>query len=417
MITRRGLLRGAVAGGLTAASTSFPRLFTSVAAQPGPNGDPRVFILNAQTLATIRDKIAANDPSVIPALMRSIRYSKRLAVNPPVSVIQKDKAPPSGDKHDYFSIGRYYWPDPSKPDGLPWINRDGVVNPDAVSLPDQTNISHLTTWVDAFSTAYTFTGDESHATLAATFLRTWFVAPDTRMNPNLNYASNFPGNADGQPTGMIDTALFGRLIDNIGFIEHSPSWSDDDKAGIRDWMSQYLNWALTSSFGMREGRAPQNHGTWYDVQVVAMARFVGRDDLAQQILQDSVGKRIATQIEPDGRQPQEIARTTSLHYSVYNLTALCNLASLAANMNIDLWNAQTTDGRSIRKALDFVLPYILGQGAWPYPQINTFDFTEMSIPLRQAATGYGDAKYWDAAQKIEGDDSINNVGNLLYLRP
>jgi hypothetical protein len=417
MVTRRALLKAGVAAGLFAVRSGPASFFAAVAAAPGPYGDPRVFILNAQTLATVRDRIAANDPGVLSALKSHVNAATRLLTQAPVSVINKDRVPPSGDIHDYFSIGRYYWPDPTTPDGLPWIIRDGVVNPDVVSLPNQQDLEKLTTWVDALSLAYTFTGDERFAMQAGVLLRTWFLAPDTRMNPNLNYAANFPGHADGQSYGIIDTALFGRLVDNIGLIEHSPSWSDDDQAGIREWMSQYLDWLLTSPLGQMEGQAPNNHGTWYDVQVVALARFTGRDDVAQQVLQESVGKRIATQIAPDGRQPEELTRTTSLHYSMYNLTALCDLASLAATMYLDLWHAQTSDGRSIRGAIDFVLPYVLGQENWPYPQINTFSLTEFDLPLRQAATGYGNAGYWDAAEQIEGAHAATAQGRLLYLRP
>ncbi len=394
-----------------------PWPITRVAARPGPNGDPRVFVLNAGTLAIIRDKIAANDPSVMPAFRSRVNAANALVTKAPLSVVNKNLTPPSGDMHDYYSIGRYYWPDPTKPDGLPWIIRDGQVNPDAVALPNQADLGRLFTWADGLSKAYTFTGDERYASELGILLRAWFLAEDTRMNPNLNYASSFPGRADGQFYGIIDTAMMSRLIDNIGLIEHSSSWTAEDQAGMRDWMSRYLDWLLTSSFGKAERATTNNHGTWYDVQVVSMARFIGRDDLAQQVLQESVGYRIAGQIEPDGRQPQELTRMTSLHYSVYNLTAFCNLASLAANMNIDLWHAQTADGRGIRKALDFLLPYLLGQRAWPYPQINTFDFTELSLPLRQAATGYGDGAYWDAAQQLEGANTATNQGNLLYVRP
>ena len=45
----------------------------------------------------------------------------------PWSVMDKQHVPPSGDKHDYMSLGPYWWPDPDKPDGLPYIRRDGEV--------------------------------------------------------------------------------------------------------------------------------------------------------------------------------------------------------------------------------------------------------------------------------------------------
>ena len=48
--------------------------------------------------------------------------------------MMKEKTPSSGDKHDYMSQARYFWPDPAKPDGLPYINRDGISNPELNKL-------------------------------------------------------------------------------------------------------------------------------------------------------------------------------------------------------------------------------------------------------------------------------------------
>lgn len=35
------------------------------------------------------------------------------------TVVNKAVLPPSGDKHDYMSMAPYWWPDETKPDGLP----------------------------------------------------------------------------------------------------------------------------------------------------------------------------------------------------------------------------------------------------------------------------------------------------------
>ena len=66
--------------------------------------------------------------------LRNLRFSanrtRALAIR---TVMDKERTAPSGDKHDYYSIGRYFWPDDAKSDGLPWVRRDGQVNPDVFS--------------------------------------------------------------------------------------------------------------------------------------------------------------------------------------------------------------------------------------------------------------------------------------------
>ena len=55
-----------------------------------------------------------------------------------------------------------------------------------------------------------------------------------------------------------------------------------------------------------------------------------------------------------------------------NLRGLLQLAHLGRQVGVDLCSAQTPDGRSIRKALDFLAPYAKGERKWPYQQINGF---------------------------------------------
>jgi len=69
----------------------------------------------------------SSEEKVILAL-KNLRVAADAALqNEPYSVTHKTIEPPSGDKHDYLSFSRYWWPDPKKPDGLPYIRKDGGV--------------------------------------------------------------------------------------------------------------------------------------------------------------------------------------------------------------------------------------------------------------------------------------------------
>lgn len=377
---------------------------------------PRLFLLDARTLDTIRQRVAAGDPSLAEAMKQLTDAAEAAVNNAPVSVMEKAQLPPSGDKHDYMSLAPYFWPDPAKPDGLPYINRDGERNPEEATIPDKTNYNRMVSSVDTLSLAYYLGGDERYAAQSARLLRTWFLDDATHMNPNLNYAQAVKGVTDGRGIGIIDTRDLAHLVDAIGLIGQSPSWTAADQDGMIGWFGQYLDWLLTSKNGKDEAKAANNHGSWYDVQIVAISLFVGRDDLARRTLQESGAKRIARQIEPDGRQPLELTRTISLHYSVFNLEALCDLATLGSREQIDLWHDVTPDGRGLREALDFVLPAALGQRPWPYPQISASNPAELSESLLQAATAFPDGPYGAAGWSTLGDQAASSALNLRYLR-
>ncbi len=375
---------------------------------------PRVFLLDPATMVKTRAACLANDAAVRPALQRLVKDAEKLLNAPPVSVMEKTQLPPSGDMHDYMSLGRYYWPDPKKPDGLPYISRDGETNPEINTIPDHGNLGQMVSVVQTLAVAYYLTGTESYAQHAARFIRTWFLDTATRMNPNLNFAQGVKGLDVGRSWGLIDSRGLAQVVDGIGLLEGYKGWRAEDQKSMMQWFSQYLEWLLTSKNGLGESRAENNHGVFYDVQAGTIAMFVGKTDVARRIVEEAKEKRIGRQIEPDGSQPRELARTTSQGYVRFNLEAFFLLANLSANIGVDLWNYRTEDGRSIRLALDWVLPFIRGEKEWAHKQIKKFDTAEYYPLLLQTSVQFNDPSYAELAWKLKGAQGLSDRIHLLF---
>ena len=299
----------------------------------------------------------------------------------PVSVMDKSVTPPSGDKHDYMSQAPYWWPDPTKPNGLPYVQRDGERNPEINKISDHDNLGRLAGHVATLGRAYRDTREERYAAHAARLLRTWFLDKDTRMNPHLEFGQGIPGITTGRGIGIIETRDLPRLIAGVRQIAPSKSWTASDDQGLRAWMREYLKWLVGSSHGQAESKNGNNHETWYDVQVAGLALYTDQKELARRTL-EGVKTRIARQIEPDGRQPRELSRTRSWDYSLFNLTAFFDLAAMGEQAGVDLWNYQTDDGRSLRRAYEYLLPYANRERPWPGKQITPFREGEFD-PLRE----------------------------------
>jgi hypothetical protein len=266
--------------------------------------------------------------------------------------------------------------------------------------------------VETLALGYYFTGEERYAERAALLLRTWFLDPATRMNPHLQFGQYISGVNTGRGVGLIETRLFVRVVDSIGLLAGSKAWTDSDQRGIEQWFDQFLRWMLESKHGREEAAAQNNHGTYYDVQVVSFALFLNRRELAAEVLRAAGNKRIAAQIEPDGRQPLELARTKAWSYSVGNLAGLMALARLGEHVGVDLWNFQTMDGRSIRAALGFLAPYGLNERQWPYPQINGFSAELVHPLLRQASVKFQEEQIRSLRDKLPAIDPASR-SNLL----
>ncbi len=368
-------------------------------ASPISSGPP-IFLHAPEVLARHKARFLADPRHPEPALARLLDEARKARTEKPFSVTEKTALPPSGDKHDYLSLAPYAWPDPRKPDGLPYVSRDGQSNPERDSIPDHAYFARIVALTETLGLAYYFTNDESFAEHAALLLRTFFVEPATRMNPNLDFAQGVRGKEDGRAAGIIDTAGMARLVDGVGLLAGSKSLSEADRDGLRAWFRDYLTWLRASELGRREGRAGNNHGTWYDVQTVSLALATGQIELAHEILQFSRKRRIGRQIDPDGSQPEELQRTRSWHYAVYNLQAFVELANLGDCAGVDLWHYQTPDGRSIRKAIAWLIPFGLGQKSWTTPEIGGVKADALWPILREAASRLQDPGFAEAAAHL-----------------
>lgn len=372
---------------------------------PATSGDAGLIL----DVARIR---AAGVASLSPHAREQLCAHAKAALNAgPFSVVHKTATPPSGDRHDYLSVGPYWWPDPRKADGLPYIRRDGEVHPDFTT--DKYDLGRLEQLVAALrdlAIGWVITGDSAYARHAAMLLRCWFLDPSTRMNPHLLYAQAIPGVCTGRGIGLIDTARFARSLDYVLMLSNSGEWTAQDDASLRAWFAQYLDWMLTHEYGQQERREHNNHGTWCDAQLASFALYVGRSDLALQIIAEVPRRRIFAHIKRDGRQKHELSRTRAFSYSCYNLEGLLSLAWLGRHVNIDLWNCRSKEGRRLRAAIDWLAPYADEALEWPYQQIGTdggADNPALGVSaraplyplLRQAAIAWNEPRYEDLAAR------------------
>jgi hypothetical protein len=334
----------------------------------------------------------------------------------PLTIVNKPILPSSGDKHDYTSVGPYWWADPDKPDGLPYIRRDGERNPE-VEKTDRPLLAKLISTVKTLGFAYGFTHREDYAAHAGLLLRTWFMNPETRMNPNLLFGQAIPGICEGRGIGLIETAGLAReMLPAVHFLRDSENWSDKDMAGLQAWFHAFLKWMLTHPYGVDEARNGNNHSTAYDVQVVTYALFVGKSDLARMTLEGVGERRIADQIEPDGQQPRELARTKALGYASMNLALLLELAEIGRQWGIDLINFESADGQSIRRAIDWLYPYWTGEQAWTLPQIQPFAPERAFGCMRLAAYHYLNMDFEPVKAELAGmkqEVRAKQIYNLL----
>ncbi|CNH84986.1 poly(beta-D-mannuronate) lyase [Yersinia massiliensis] len=359
--------------------------------------------LSAHELQQNQREIAQKQASkeTLLAYQQLLRQADKALTLPDLSVTDKTMVPPSGSKHDYLSLSAYWWPDSEKSDGLPWIRKDGLINPASKNGDsDGVRLADFTAQVQALTLAWYFSGEQLYADKAISLLRTWFMAPKTRMNPNLDFAQGVPGIAAGRGTGILDGRYFAtRIVDSLIMLRQNQHWTAQDENQMHQWMTQYLAWLQQSPAGKKEAAAPNNHGNWYGVQVAGIAWYLQQPKVVAEMA-ELLKSKLDTQLAADGSQPLELARTRSFHYSYFSLQAAVLMAQLADKVHVDLWRYKTPQGSSLTKALDFMAPYSDEQKKWPYRSLDQIGVRLVPL-LLQADKGLGENRYQQWVQQAD----------------
>ena len=365
-------------------------------------------------LARVKESLAM--PAYATAYQRLLADADGCMQQEPLSVMMKEQTAVSGDKHDYLSLSRYFWPDTTKADGLPYVSRDGMSNPELEKL-DRVRLQKMATGVTTLSLAWYFSGDERYAAKATEWLRVWFLDKATRMNPNLNYAQIVPGLYDGKGRcyGVIDGYSFVEMLDAVQLLEGSKAFTRRDAKALKAWFSEFLHWMLTSEQGIEEGRQLNNHATAHDVQVIAYAAYVGDRKVMDEYLGRFYEQRMLKQIEPDGRQPYELRRTLAFGYSQYNLTHMIDVFQIARNTGCQIEGLPL-----LEKAADFLAQY-LGKKVWDWPwqQISEWDYKQNELAKDLYRLSLLDPQRSDYL-KLSKDNIVRRFSDrffLLYYTP
>jgi hypothetical protein len=322
----------------------------------------------------------------------------------------------AGGPHDWSSEADYFWPDPKNPSG-PFVNRDGMTNPDNFVAHRELMLDFVRAF-DALAAAYKVTGDERYAQAAVRHLRAWFVDPATRMNPNLQYSQAIRGLNTGRGIGVIDTVHFAEVARGIEALRGSKSLSPADDAAVTGWFRDYLHWMCTSTYGLDESKRPNNHGTCWVLQAAAFAQLVGDQEVLSACRDRFERDLLPNQMANDGSFPLELARTKPYGYSIFDLDVMTALAQLLSRPRDNLVAFTLSDGRSLIRGVAFLEPYIADKTKWPKPPDamywNDWPVRQPSLVFGALAAGRGD--WLEVWKKLDADPTVEEVRRNFPIR-
>jgi len=336
----------------------------------------------------------------------------------PITVTAESCPRSAGGKHDFYSEGDYWWPDEKNLNG-PYIQKDGLTNPQNFTAHRLAMI-RLSRIVGALASAYQLTHDKKYAQQAIIHLKAWFINPETLMNPNLQYAQAIKGVATGRGIGIIDTIQLMEVVRGVEALQGAGVIANADLKAIKNWFSQYLTWLTTHQYGKNEMNAKNNHGTCWVMQAACFALFTGNEEVANFCRNRYKEVLLPGQMAADGSFPLELKRTKPYGYSIFNLDAMTTICQLLSTKKDNLWKYETPDGRSVKKGIAYLYPYLKDKSKWPFPHdVMHWD----SWPVAQPALVFGAAAYqntewlntWKAMEHEPSNEEI--IRNLPVRHP
>jgi hypothetical protein len=335
---------------------------------------------------------------------------------PPITVTAAISPRSAGGKHDFYSEGDYWWPDPVNPNG-PYIQRDGMTNPENF-VAHRLSMIRLSQVIGALASAYKITRDEKYVRQALLHLNAWFTDPATRMNPSLLYAQAIKGRHTGRGIGIIDTIHLMEVAQGVLVMQEANVFPKADLAGIKNWFGQYLTWLTTHPYGQDEMNAKNNHGTCWVMQVASFAKLTGNQQLLNFCRERYKTVLLPNQMAQDGSFPLELARTKPYGYSLFNLDAMVMVVQILSDKEHDLWLYQTSDGRSIIKGIEYLYPYVADKSKWPLPKdVMYWENWPVAHPfLVLGSINYRNEQWFATWKNLEHDPQVEEVIRNLPVR-
>jgi len=313
------------------------------------------------TIATAqRSEVTVSEISTAlrPTVMKEAAWALQ---QQPETVTASHSPRSAGGRHDFFSEGDYWWPDPNHPDS-PYVQRDGHTNPDNFVAHRKAMI-RFSRIVGALASAYVLTRDRKYADHALLHCNAWFVDTATMMNPHLLFAQAIKGRVTGRGIGIIDTIHFMEVVQAMSIFDRAAVADRGLMDRLRQWFETYLNWLTTHPYGIAEMNAANNHGTCWVMQVSSFAVFTGNQQLISFCRDRYKNVLLPSQMAANGSFPLELKRTKPYGYSIFNLDAMVMICQILGN---ELWDYKT-DSQSIRRGIEYLHPYIHDKKAWPLP--------------------------------------------------
>ncbi len=261
--------------------------------------------------------------------------------------------------------------------------------------------------LSALTAAWRLTGEARFLQAALAQLRVWFVDSKTRMLPTLETAGAVRGVDDDRNNGLIGTVVLAECARVASFLCASTQMPDQDAVAVRQWFADLLQWFTESKKGSIARQTKTIEAICWTMQAAEFARFT-RNDTQFRACTHLFRDGLLRQMNFDGYFAAALREQNPYAASMFTLECMGAACESLSTPFESMWTATLPDGRGMRSAVAWALPFLRDRAKWPY----LADATGFKLqPVREnallfAGRAYDQMDYIDVWKSLPADTPV-----------
>ncbi len=261
-----------------------------------------------------------------------------------------------------------------------------------------------------------FDGDDRYAEKALELIHTWCINNNTLMFPTGGVFDSHT--AGGRHAG--DIIIFGsmnNLFLACYLLRGYAKWGLRAQAAVKRWIKAMVDPQRELMFFA--GREMYNN--WEDARLMYLAKgALALDDLDLlcQVF-DRWCMTIPLKMTDEGELHRETMRTKSMHYTLFALDSMMQVAEIGRQLGVDLYDYEV-NGRRLKMAVDYAARYLLDVESWPHQMIEPVETLKSDASrfrcFEMAYSYWGDTRYLEVLERYFERPLPQGYGTLLFGR-
>ncbi len=205
----------------------------------------------------------------------------------------------------------------------------------------------------------------------------------------------------------IDETKLESLVTGYDMVRNDVS--ADVRKHVDSWLRDIADGELNSKYSVPGKGTANNNWNSHRIKVITMIAYTLHNEAYSKIIQQLLTRQIAINLYADG-SGYDFEERDALHYHIYTLEPLITAATIIYRATgKDYFNYESEKGSSIKKSIDFLVPFVTGEKTHG-------EFLNSKTPFDRARAKNNEKDYQPGA-KFKPLSGVHVLEQAAYFNP